>query len=132
MKQRVRALVRRRAKNRCEYCKVPQEFWSTSLHIEHIVAQQHAVDDRPSNLALACDRCNLTKGPNLTSIDPQTREVVLLFNPRRDNWNEHFEYDGPSIVGLTSTGRATVALLRMNERAKVKLRSALIQLGKLE
>jgi HNH endonuclease len=132
MRQSVRALVRRRAKNRCEYCHVPQEFWGSSLHIEHILAQQHTVDDRPSNLALACDRCNLLKGPNLTSIDPASGEVVMLFNPRQDKWDEHFEYDGPWIVGITSVGRATVTLLRMNERVKLKLRETLIQLGKLE
>jgi 5-methylcytosine-specific restriction endonuclease McrA len=29
------------------------------------------------NLALACHRCNLRKGPNLTGIDPMSGEMVV-------------------------------------------------------
>ena len=61
-----------------------------SFHIEHIVSRQHGSTDAPDALALACDRCNAYKGPNLTSIDPETNAVVPLFSPREDIWGDHF------------------------------------------
>jgi hypothetical protein len=30
------------------------------------------------------------KGPNLTAIDPRTQRIVPLFNPRTQDWVEHF------------------------------------------
>ena len=102
---------------------MPQE--ATPLipfHVEHIVSKQHGGTDDPGGLALACDRCNAYKGPNLTSIDPDTGAVAALFNPRRDVWTDHFVFRGGEILGLTSTGRATVRLLNMNAPRRVELR----------
>src|SRR5258708_37213361 len=80
----LREVVRRRAGNACEYCRMPQaETPLIPFHVEHIVSRQHGGTDDPSGLALACDRCNAYKGPNLTSIDPDTPPVAALFNPRR-------------------------------------------------
>jgi len=68
-----------RAGNRCEYCRLPEELSDVPFHVEHIVARQHQGGDELSNLALACDRCNLYKGPNLASreggqsVDSQSR-----------------------------------------------------------
>ena len=89
----VRNLVRKRAGNRCEYCRLPQQCYDLTFHVEHIVASQHQQDDDPSNLALACDRCNLQacdrcnlhKGTNLVTIDPATGARAELFNPRTDS-----------------------------------------------
>lgn len=81
---RVRDLVRRRANDRCEYCRLRQEHSRLTHHIEHIVAKQHDGSDAVDNLALACHRCNLQKGPNLTGFDRGTETIVPLFNPRRD------------------------------------------------
>jgi hypothetical protein len=50
----------------------------------------------------------------------------MLFNPRIDHWHDHFSSDGPLILGLTPTGRATVAVLNMNEEQRVLLRQRLI------
>ncbi|MCC6362714.1 MAG: HNH endonuclease [Bryobacterales bacterium] len=44
-------------------------------HVEHVVPRQHGGTDEISNLALACHRCNLQNGLNLTGIDPVTGEV---------------------------------------------------------
>ena len=60
-----------------------------SFHIEHIVSKKHGGTDDPDYLALACDRCNAYKGPNLASIDPDTGVLVALFNPRQDAWSNH-------------------------------------------
>src|ERR1039457_110363 len=74
-----RDLVRRRAGERCEYCRLRQEHSELIHHVEHIVAKQHGGSEDPDNLALACHRCNLHKGPNLTGIDPRTGRSCLCF-----------------------------------------------------
>jgi len=121
-----RQQVRNRAKDRCEYCRLPQAAMPFApFHIEHIVAQQHGGSDDDSNLALACDRCNAFKGPNLTAIDPQSQQVVALYNPRTQIWSAHFRQIEYEIEGLTDTGRAAVRLLNMNARRRVQMRAML-------
>ena len=86
-----RALVWRRARGRCEYCRIPQEAAPfVPFHVEHVVARQHQGDDSLDNLAIACDRCNVYKGPNLASIAEDSSAMVALFNPRKDAWDDHF------------------------------------------
>ena len=123
-----RDAIRRRAGGRCEYCRLPETSLPAALfHIEHVIARQHGGDNRPSNLALACHRCNLHKGPNLAGIDADTGELAPLFNPRSDRWEEHFELRGSVIVGLTPTGRTTVRVLDMNAPERVRLRASLFR-----
>jgi 5-methylcytosine-specific restriction endonuclease McrA len=124
-----RDFVRRRADNRCEYCLLRQEHSELTHHIEHIVAKQHGGGDEVDNLALACHRCNLCKGPNLTGLDPISGEIVPLFHPRRDPWAQHFLLHGARIQGLTPVGRATVRLLAMNDARRLELRSEALTHG---
>src|SRR4051812_33095561 len=124
-----RRAVRQRAADRCEYCRLPQSGVDATFHIEHVIPRQHGGTDNLNNLSLACDRCNLTKGPNLTSIDALTGKLVPLFNPRSDDWPAHFQFVGPEIVGLTPIGRATVALLQINALHRRQLRAILIATG---
>ena len=125
MDQFTRALVRSRAGDRCEYCRLPQAWAPVAPHhVEHVRARQHGGTDDPANLALACVRCNVNKGPNLTGVDPATDAVVPLYHPRTDAWGEHFRWDGETILGLTPTGRATVATLKMNEEKRLEVRRA--------
>ena len=115
--------VRKRAKENCEYCGLPQSATPlVSHHIEHIQAKQHHGSDELDNLALACDRCNAYKGPNLTTISIKTGEIVELFHPRKHTWEDHFEESEGVIHGLTETGNATVELLQMNNLSRVELR----------
>jgi hypothetical protein len=133
MREALQQLVRTRAGDRCEYCRLRQEHTPfATFHIEHIRAKQHGGQTVAENLALACNRCNAFKGPNLTGVDPDTRSVVLLFNPRTDLWKSHFEFDGPLVVGLTSMGRATVNVLGMNEERRIHLRQKLIDNDEFE
>jgi hypothetical protein len=127
--QTTRTLVRQRASYRCEYCRLPQASVEILFHIEHIVARQHGGDDDPNNLALARDRCNLHKGTNLTGIDPDTRQLVALFNPRKEHWFDHFGFIGPRIEGRTAVGRATVRLLQMNALRRIQLRTGFLAGG---
>src|SRR4051794_37838846 len=98
MNAETRELVRTRAGGRCEYCLLRQEQSGLSHHIEHITAKQHGGSDDPENLALSCNRCNACKGPNLTGIDPESGAIVTLFHPRRDTWDEHFEFQWARII----------------------------------
>ena len=93
----VRNLIRQRAGERCEYCRLPEHAVDIPFHVEHIIAKQHGGEDDPSNLCLACDR-----------------------------WREHFTIRGAEIEGLTPTGRATVRLLNMNARPRLRLRLELL------
>jgi len=126
-----RDLVRRRADNRCEYCLLRQEHSELTHHIEHITAKQHGGGDDVDNLALACHRCNLRKGPNLTGVDPISGELVALFHPRRDRWAEHFLFHGVRLQGITPSGRATVQVLAMNDARRLELRSQLLAQNQL-
>lgn len=87
----VRDFVRARASQRCEYCHLPDAADEWPFHIDHIVARAHGGDDELTNLSWSCIQCNLHKGSNIASVDPQTGERVDLFNPRVQNWEENFE-----------------------------------------
>ena len=126
-----RDLVWRRAGERCEYCRLRQEHSELTHHVEHIVAKQHGGSDDPKNLALACHRCNLHKGPNLTGVDPRTDQVVPLFHPRRDRWSAHFVFEGVHINGISAIGRATVQVLDMNDARRREMRKEILKHGQL-
>jgi hypothetical protein len=127
---RRRRTVRERARDRCEYCRLPQEAVPlASFPIEHIIARQHGGGDGLANLALACHHCNAHKGPNLAGIDPASKQLAPLFHPRRDRWDDHFRWRGPRAIGKTTLGRSTVRVLALNDQELVALRRALIEEG---
>lgn len=129
----IRNEVRQRAGNRREYCRLRQEDEEENpFHIEHIIAQQHGGTDLLENLALACSWCNAVKGPNLSSIDPDSGELTRLYHPRKDRWAEHFRREGPYILGLTAVGRTTAWLLRFNDTDNLNQRHLLLELGELD
>jgi hypothetical protein len=125
MDEAVRKFVRERAEYRCEYCGLHEDDDAYTFHVEHIVARKHGGSDDDGNLALACQQCNLHKGPNLSGIDPPSRKIVELFHPRKDVWVEHFSFQDYRIAGLTPSGRATVHVLNMNDLDRINIREAL-------
>ncbi len=86
------------------------------MTIEHLHPESRGGMTIESNLWLACRRCNEYKGAQTHAIDPLTGKRVRLFNPRTQDWGEHFFWDesGTEILGLTPTGRDTIAALRLN------------------
>lgn len=125
MNESTKVLVRERARDRCEYCYLHQDDSPLAvLHIEHVIPKKHGGTDDTDNLALACIDCNLHKGPNLTGIDPETDEITELFHPRRHEWEDHFEWKGIFIVGLTPIGRTTVRVFNMNSDERLSCRSS--------
>jgi hypothetical protein len=115
-------LVTRRAIGRCEYCGLSQEGQEARFHIDHVVPQVRGGSTAEDNLALACVSCSLRKAARQHALDPQTGAEAAIFNPRVDRWAEHFRWDGVKIEGLTSTGRATVAALKMNRALILAIR----------
>ncbi len=124
-------LVRRRSGGCCEYCHLPEACSSTPFEIDHIVAEQHGGKAVPGNLAFACFACNHHKGPNLAGIDSKTRKRAWLFHPRRHKWAKHFRWNGPVLVGRTAVGRATIAVLAINQSHRVAQRAALMEEGRM-
>jgi 5-methylcytosine-specific restriction endonuclease McrA len=86
--RRLREAVRQRANYACEYCRFPEALSGLRLVVDPVIARQHQGPTALENLALCCQWCNLSKGPNLTGLDPQTGDVFRLFNPRVDKWDE--------------------------------------------
>jgi len=125
----LRRLVRERAHGCCEYCLIPDAVTLATHAIDHVIAEKHGGLTAAENLALSCTICNLHKGSDLASVDPLTGEVVLLFNPRRDQWTEHFRLVEGRIEPLTPTGRVTVRLLQLNMTQRVEERSLLVAAG---
>jgi len=125
----LRQMVRERADGRCEYCLYPQAASFLAFQVEHIVAEKHGGNTTENNLALACPYCNRFKGTDLGSLDPETGQLVPFFNPRTQQWSEHFRLDGARIVPLTPNGRVTVIILQFNHPDRILERQRLIHVG---
>jgi len=122
-------LVWLRAGYRCEYCLMPQQFDEITFELDHIISRKHGGLTVPHNLALSCFWCNSFKGSDLGGLDPRTRKLTPLFNPRRQKWVSHFRWEGHSLRGITAIGRVTVAVLHINDAYRLELREGLIEEG---
>ena len=127
----LRRQVIRRAGNRCEYCLIHQDDAIASHQTDHVIADKHGGPTTLSNLALACILCNIRKGSDLSSVDPETNDVTPLFNPRTQHWEDHFRFEDTSIIGQTPVGRATVRLLQLNSVERLAERRELAKAGRL-
>lgn len=107
----------------------PATVYPLPFHIDHIVARQHGGQAVLENLALACLHCNRHKGPNIAGSDPNTGELIRLFNPRVDLWSEHFRWNNAALGARTATGRVTIQVLAINEPDFLAIREALIREG---
>lgn len=93
-----RQRVRERADNRCEYCLSHQDYVMGRLQLDHIYPIARGGSDNEDNLCLACELCN----QKTHGLDPQTGQYPALFNPRQQQWSEHFTWssNGVEIVGF--------------------------------
>lgn len=123
--------VATRAKHRCEYCGAPEVVFNFPFEIEHIIPVCLGGRTIYINLALACRACNLYKSSRILIFDAITQAEVRLFNPREDDWGDHFEIDleAGEIKGVTSIGRVTVEQLQMNNPTQLTARVQWIQWG---
>jgi hypothetical protein len=127
----LREKVRQRAANRCEYCLSHQDYILGRLQIDHIQPLAKGGLNTEDNLCLACELCNQYKWKQTVGVDPESGEVVPLFNPRNQNWKEHFTWnlEGIEIIGITACGRATIGALRLNNNLAVIVRKNWVQAG---
>jgi len=129
--RQLRERIREQARNRCGYCLAPQELLYGPLEIEHLLPRSLGGTTNEENLWMACRVCNGYKGDQVSSADPETGLIVALFNPRRQLWTNHFEWssDGALVIGLTSSGRATVVALQLNNLDAVRTRRLWVSVG---
>lgn len=93
MDEAVKNLVRNRAQNTCEFCRLHQVHQPAfRFHIEHIRPKKHG------------------------------GTIVPLFNPRTDSWSDHFLFQDVLLIGKSPVGRATIAVLAMNHNKRLQLR----------
>lgn len=126
----LRRAVATRARHCCEYCGISEDVVLAPHEPDHVIGEQHGGATVLENLAYACFRCNRYKGPNIATRDPQTGNLVPLFNPRSAQWSMHFKLDGGAIVPLTPVGRGTILLLRFNDEQRLLLREELLRQGR--
>lgn len=132
-----RQLVRKRANFLCEYCHSPERISTSRFTIDHIQPRSLGGSDEPDNLALACSRCNQRRYNFIVGQDAETSSISPLFNPRQQQWTDHFIWsaDGIIIIGTTSIGRATCTRLDVNderyegERSIQEARALWVQAG---
>jgi hypothetical protein len=108
---------------------MPEWALLAGCEVDHIISRKHGGIADLSNLALSCARCNRAKGSDVGSVLAPAGTFVRFFNPRIDEWDEHFALEEARIVGRTEIGRATAALLRMNEDERLSERRLLQMLG---
>ena len=127
----VRSRVRMAARDRCGYCRSPQDLVLGPLEIEHILPTARGGTDGEQNLWLACRMCNNFKGVQTHALDPLSGRRAQLFHPRTQRWSRHFAWndDGTLIEGRTKTGRATVNALQLNNVIAVIVRRAWVSVG---
>ena len=128
---KLRAKIIQTAKNLCGYCQNPQDLVPIPFEIEHILPKAAGGTDVEENLWLSCGVCNSFKHAKTHAVDPETKIEIRLYNPRTQNWNEHFEFsnDNSEILGKTACGRATVIALKLNNPRAVKMRKLWVSVG---
>jgi hypothetical protein len=119
---RLRRIVAKRARHRCEYCRLSQTGQEATFHVDHVLPRAAGGSTVLDNLALACVSCSLYKEARRSAVDPKTGRRVLLFHPRKQRWSDHFNWSSFKVAGKTASGRATVLLLRLNRPLSVAIR----------
>ncbi|MBE9176237.1 HNH endonuclease [Synechocystis salina LEGE 06155] len=113
----LKQIIREQARYICEYCHSPERLSANRFTFDHVIPKSLGGSEEFDNLALACRRCNERRYNFVASIDPQTKNIVAIFNLRQQNWAEHFTWTNRGIIiqGTTPTGRATCIRLDLND-----------------
>lgn len=131
MNKTLKQAIKIRAKYCCEYCLTPEYFSPDPFENDHIQPSSKDGDNDFENYAFSCSGCNGFKFNAIEAIDPASAQVVRLYNPRKDIWNEHFCWDEnfTVLLGISPIGRATVFKLKLNRTGLINLRVALRTVG---
>jgi hypothetical protein len=127
----LRARVAEEARHRCGYCLTPEAVAGYLMEVDHLIPWADGGPTTEDNLWLVCTGCNKRKGNRTTALDPESGRLTPIFDPRRNHWLKHFVWstDGTLVVGLTPTGRATVAALSLNRPELVRARRRWVSVG---
>ena len=108
----------------CGYCRSDEQLCALTFESEHIQPRVAGVPTVFEKQYPACPASNRFKGVRTSAVDPQTGQAVLLFHPQQNEWGDHVGWNAGAteIAPVTMTGRATIAALRMNRPALIKLR----------
>lgn len=126
----IRRFVFERAAGICEYCLIHHDDAYHSHHVDHVVSRKHGGLTKVENLALACFRCNVSKGSDIGSLLEPPRRFVPLFDPRRQRWSDHFFLHEIIIEPISDTGAVTVNLLDLNSVIRCSARQTLASFGR--
>jgi len=98
------------------------------LELDHLIPLSRGGSSTEENLWLACPQCNRYKATQVEFRDPESGQMIALFNPRTQRWQEHFvwQQNGLYVVGISPVGRATVVALQMNNPWIVRARKVWI------
>jgi 5-methylcytosine-specific restriction endonuclease McrA len=88
----LRDAVVRRADHRCEYRQLPAQLQVGGFELDHIMPRARGGQTDMANMTLACPHCNARKWAHIDGADPLSRQKVVLFNPRTQRWEEHFQW----------------------------------------
>lgn len=127
----VRSRIHEADRDRCRYCLTCEANSGTPLTYDHITPRSRGGSTSFENVCRACRTCNEFKADAANAVDPVTGEVVPLFNPRTQRWDDHFGWsaDATRVEGSTPIGRATVIALRMNHPTIVAARARWARIG---
>ena len=127
----LRRRVAEQARHRCGYCLTQEVVIGRPMEIDHLVPRSLGGLTTEGNLWLACSLCNDHKSNRLLIVDPETGINVRIFNPRQQEWAEHFAWSegATRIDGTTAIGRATVAALHLNRPSLVLARRLWVAAG---
>jgi hypothetical protein len=130
--KKTRLFVAQRGHFCCEYCLSQAKYSPDYFSVEHIIPRVKKGTDDLFNLAFACLACNNHKYSHILAIDPVSGILTPLYNPRFDEWKEHFCWsdDFSILTGITPNGRATVDKLKLNRDSVINLRLVLAAIGK--
>ena len=125
----LRKAIIRRANSCCEYCHIGDIDSYYGFQVDHIISIKHGGKTLFMNLAYACPDCNRYKGSDLGTYLDDTLNLVRLFHPRIDIWDEHFETDNSGLItALTDIGAATLKVLSINHPDRIIERQLLWRL----
>ena len=125
----LRQTIADRANLLCEYCLIAEADTFYGCEVDHIISLKHGGSSEPENLAYACALCNRAKGSDVGSISA-SGEFTRFFNPRTDQWVEHFRLEQAAISPMTAIGEVTVRILGFNDSSRLHEREEMVRFGK--
>ncbi len=121
--------VAQRARYRCEYCLLSESVSFYNFHADHIKSTKHGGLTALENLANCCPDCNYFKGSDVATYGENDTYFVRFFDPRKDNWEDHFEQNQGTINGKTEIGIATERIFKFNDPDRLIFRQQLAGLS---